>query len=678
MLLLHKLNLNYNNIITMEDMNELIKKIQELNKADEYNKVIELLPAEILEQCKSADLYAEKAKAFSNLKQYQECKQAALEGLKLDNKKGSFYFYLGLAHSNLKEYSEAEEYYMEAIKINPLNSNYHNNLGNVYYKLKEYEKAKEYYLGAIKINSQNSSYHNNLGNVYYNSKDYEKAKECYLKAMELSPENASYHETLGLTYDELGDYQNAEKYYLKAIELNPEESNYHNNLGNVYYNSKDYEKAKECYLKAIELNSENASHHGNLGFTYYKLGDYQNAEKYYLKAIELNPEESNYHNSLGNIYHSSEEYEKAEKCYLEAIRINAKNKHPYYNLGLLCFNEQNNFEEAKKYFEDFKKLKREEEDIFYKRATNYINEIKKILKNSSYKKINGLINQLKSILLFQGNCITHYTGISTLQFLVLKDSSFRLSEGSFLNDTSEGQELFNFLEYSTNANTSPHKEIFTQKPFIGSFVEEGKNNDLTLWRMYGKEALEEAKGCSITINAQELKNAIQFKINPDNSLKISNIDFYRIAYRKNNIFDFAGSDDNSKKGLNEIMQKLKKEIESFKKKKNKYPNEETQIVEKLNEIAYLFKSVEYQYENEVRLVINDTIGFEKKVDFDENNLKPYPSKVYIELVKVPALLKNITIGPKVDKAEEWAATFHYHLQNKGFNTEIVISKLPFK
>ncbi|MFP3670103.1 hypothetical protein SB717_33985, partial [Priestia sp. SIMBA_032] len=123
-----------------------------------------------------------------------------------------------------------------------------------------------------------------------------------------------------------------------------------------------------------------------------------------------------------------------------------------------------------------------------------IEEINRKIENSSYKKISKIINQIKELLLFKGECISHYTSITTVQFLLLKESPFRLSEGTFLNDTSEGEELFKFLEVSNGNVKKDHSEIFAKRPFIGSFVDADKNNDLTLWRMYGKEGLEEAKG----------------------------------------------------------------------------------------------------------------------------------------------------------------------------------------
>src|SRR5207253_9129741 len=115
-----------------------------------------------------------------------------------------------------------------------------------------------------------------------------------------------------------------------------------------------------------------------------------------------------------------------------------------------------------------------------------------------------------------GTCLTHYTSLSVAKIMIIDKSAFRLSEGSYLNDTSEGRELFNYLNlHQISANDQPtFEEYFSEKPFIGSFVPEQLHNDLTLWRMYGKEDNFEAKGCAITIGKEEFLKAIQFKIDP--------------------------------------------------------------------------------------------------------------------------------------------------------------------
>ncbi|GAB2630601.1 hypothetical protein GCM10011514_55010 [Emticicia aquatilis] len=531
----------------MEKLTTLLKKVQDLNSDKKYYEVIELLPIEILEKHNNADLYAEKAAAFGNLKRYNECEIMAQK--------------------------------------------------------------------AIEIDKNSTKAYNSLGNI-----------------------SLDFH----------NDYIKAEENYRKTIEINPKLPHPYNGIGNIYCNLKEFEKAKE----------------------------------YYLKAIEIEPKFYYSYNGLGGLYHDLEEYEKAKEYYLKSIEIEPNYDSPYYNLGFVSY-DLLEYDSAKKYFTKYIQLNDKIYDFYYKIALSKIEEINKILDNSSYKTITELVSKIKEILLFKGECVTHYSSISATQYLILKDSPLRLSEGSFLNDTSEGQELFDFLAFSPEVKTKCHEETFTKRPFIGSFVDILKRNDLTLWRMYGKEALEEAKGCSITLNVNELKQSINAKIKPSEiiiSSKSDEIEFYRVAYRSNGSFHFAGATPSQTDEFSKLMDELKKEAELFKSKTNKNPNEEVDIIELLNSIAYLFKSVEYQYENEIRLVINEAIGFDIKIDLDSKDFKPSskPNKVYIELVPISGILKDITIGPKVDRAEEWASTFHYHLLSQGLKPEIHISKLPFK
>lgn len=90
----------------------------------------------------------------------------------------------------------------------------------------------------------------------------------------------------------------------------------------------------------------------------------------------------------------------------------------------------------------------------------------------------------------------------------------------------------------------------------------------------------------------------------------------------------------------------------------------------LNSIAFLFKSDVYKNENEVRLVV-------KGMEFDKQRCKiTNPSRVYIELESVKNIVKQITLGPKVEKANAWAAAFHYSYEIDV--PEIIISHLPYQ
>lgn len=197
--------------------------------------------------------------------------------------------------------------------------------------------------------------------------------------------------------------------------------------------------------------------------------------------------------------------------------------------------------------------------------------------------------------------------------------------------------------------------------------------------MYGKEDKEEAKGCAITIDTASLIKDIQEALVPDSKADTSTINndelsFYRVAYCKvddENSFIVPGVNAKEVKKLNNCMRELLKETESFRAEED---FDQQDLEELLNKIAYLFKSDEYQYEQELRLVVSG-VGFEKK--FSESSL-PNPPKVYIELVPIRPLIRKITLGPKVERADEWAVAFHYSLKKDDHEPDILISHLPFK
>lgn len=510
------------------------------------------------------------------------------------------------------------------------------------YKLNDIENSERYAKEGYKLDSNNFKINNYLAHINFNKKNY----------------------------------KIAEKYYKKAIELNPEIANSYNGLGNVYNELKDFVNAEYNYKKAIELNPNEAFFFNNLGTLYFIKNDFDNAYKYYQKAIDIDEKFSKPYNGLGNIYKRKNDLKKAKDNYLKAIELNHKNSAPFFNLASIQYDEKD-FKKARENFLEKIKIENDENEYFTKIAKTKIEEIDNILESKQYEKIINTTSEIKAILHFNKGSITHYTGITIAKNLIIEESEFRLSEGAFLNDTSEGKVLFDYLEFdnSTQNNCEPNSKVFSKKPFIGSFVNNTKRNDLTLWRMYGKENLEEAKGCAITIDIDDLKKTIIQKLKTGNEgLKdFEELEFYKVAYLDNNEFNFSESKKSEIIKLNKLMQQLKQDVKEFKEKKGKKPQEALKIIELLNEVAYLFKNAEYQYESEVRLVMKDAVGFEKVVDKDFT-----PPKVYVELVSILSMIKQITIGPKVDRADEWAAAFHYHFFNKDLKPEISISNLPFK
>jgi tetratricopeptide (TPR) repeat protein len=597
-----------------ENTNTLRKKAEELYKQNKFKDVIALLTDEELEREKDAELYAWKARANHRLDNDVAVTMLLAEkAIDADPNYFMGYFTRACAWDVKKENDKAIEDYTKAIELNP-----------------DFADAYNY-----------------RGIAWQNKKENDKA---------------------------VADYDKAIVNYNKAIEIDPDYADAYNYRGILWYNKTDYYKAIADYTKAMELNPNFADAYYNRGLAWVaiKEKEYDKAIEDYTKAIELNPDYADaYYNERGLAWKAKGKYKEAINDYTDAIKIKPDFANAYYNMGLARKEYNDDPEKIKQDFEKYLELAIDENEIWTKYAKYYIEDLKRI-NDKELSVIADLVSNIKDILHLDEDCITHYTSLSVLKSLILDSSKFRISEGNFINDPSEGTEFFNFLydNTSTSSKDGSSVESFSPKPFIGSFVAQDKYNDLNMWRFYGKEKGEEAKGCAITLRMQkfigEIKNSLSNEKNKEARLEDENdINFYQVAYLTHGATNFyIPSSDEKSEELKKLMTELKDKV-------NLYNGDNKTFLEKnLNSIAFLFKSDAYKNENEVRLVVKG-IEFEKKYNMDVSS-----PIVYIELVSIQDIVSQITLGPKVDKISEWEAAFHYRYGEK--IPKIEISHLPYK
>jgi len=449
--------------------------------------------------------------------------------------------------------------------------------------------------------------------------------------------------------------------------------------GNTWYNKKDYDNAIIDYNKAININPNYELAFYNRGSAWVAKKEYDKAIADYTKIIKPNSKYADtYYTDRGNVWKAQQKYDKAITDYTKAIKRNPYFANAYYNRGLAKKEKNVDPEEIKQDFEKYLKLITDESDIWAKYAKYYIEELNEKIEDPELWSIKQSVNDIKDKLLIKEECV-HYTSLSKLKKLILEDSKFRISEGNFMNDPSEGEVFFNFLEdkFDTSRKDGSSVETFSPKPFIGSFVTEDKYNDLNMWRFYGKEAGIEAKGCAITLRTQEFIEDIKdFLANEKKEARLDNesdIHFYRVVYlvhHESTKFYIPNLNPKKSKELKDLMSELKEKVKIYKSK------DKTSLEVCLNDIAFLFKSDAYKNENEVRLVVKG-IEFEKKYCEENKEEKSVnPPRVYIELESIKKRVKQIILGPKVDKVNEWASAFHYSYEENP--PAIIISHLPYK
>lgn len=442
--------------------------------------------------------------------------------------------------------------------------------------------------------------------------------------------------------------------------------------GYAFYEQKEYDNALKTYSCAIELSPDYALGYYNRAFTWIAKNDYDNALSDCDWVLKYDSDYfANVHVVKGSIFRAREEYAQSIEAFDIAIEHDPNYANAYYNRGLAKKEQAVDLTGSKADFEKFIQLAKDDKDKWIQYANNYIKEIDE-LNDRGLKSIIEVVNEIKKELLVSDACVTHYTSLSVIKKLILDGSKFRISEGHFMNDPSEGKELLDYLGYNqkmaSNGTTPP--ENFISKPFIGSFVSESKNDDLNMWRFYGKENGEEAKGCSITLCAKQFVSSINASLPLregdyapyDYAPYKSDTHFYRVCYLKDG--EVVAENDGD---LKTLMNKLKDKVDIY--MSGGDINIES-LDKYINSIAFLFKNYMYENENEVRLVVQG-VEFEKRHDSDL-----IPPRVYIELEAIKNIVMKITLGPKVDKVNEWASAFHHSYD---INTPaIVMSHLPYR
>lgn len=662
----------------------------EYDKAiEDDNKAIDLKPD-------FAVAYFNRGNSWHNKGQYDKAIEDYNKAIDLKPDYADAYYNRGNSWFKKDQYNQAIKDYGKAIDLKPDSADTYHNRGLSWHNKGEYDQAIEDYNRAIELKSDYADAYYNRGVSWDNKDQYDKAIKDYNKTIELKPDYATAYYGLGYSLYRQDEYDQAIRHYNKAIELEPDYASAYTNRGNIYALKSQYDKAIEDYNKAVALKPNDAITYYNRGNSWYNKGQEDKAIEDFKKAIELNPNYADAYNNRGSSWAIKGKYDKAIEDYDTAISLKSDYALAYYNRGNASKLSGKDLKSSIADFEEYLKLAPDKLSILATHARDSIQELKEQVEDPLIGEVANLIKKIKDLLLAKEKCITHYTGLKVAKTLILDlNSKFRLSEGAFLNDTSEGTELFKFLNYSFYTKIDGLiAETFAPKPFIGSFVAEEKHDDLNLWRFYGKENGIEAKGCAITLHMKDLMEAIKNSItirmkeimdanknsitkdSPDKPSIISgnDINFYHVAYMNHQDGKTTLHIPNAKPGVEERLNNL---MDELKDKVKNYKNEDKSVLEKyLNTIAYLFKNDAYKNENEIRLVIKG-VEFKKEIDQDA-----YPPRVYIELVNIRNLIKQITLGPKVEKADEWTAAFHYSYENLGSTDKrpekIVISRLPYK
>jgi len=216
-------------------------------------------------------------------------------------------------------YQRALELFEKCKEINPKEALIYYYIGRVYYNMKQYENAIIETEIALKIHEDYDTY-KLLGDIYFDSGNYTMAVKNHKKAMKID-DSAYIRSTIAKALVKLDEYNEAINLLNESIKKYPESSWLSWELADVYLEKKDYLTAVDYYQNALKEYPENYMIHFKIAYCYGSLGAFNNAEKWYLKAINIDPKNEAPHFNLGLLYVKKEDYANALRYFEKALQL---------------------------------------------------------------------------------------------------------------------------------------------------------------------------------------------------------------------------------------------------------------------------------------------------------------------------------------------------------------------
>lgn len=621
----------------------IFNKCEKLLNSTKYEEVLKLLSSKTLLKHNNPSLYVLKAHTLQLLNRQEEAVQNYSKAIELNNKYFDAYVNRGVIYSQMNKNEEALKDFNKAVEINDKNPAPYINKAILYKKLKNNLAAEVNYEIAIKLNRKDPE-------AYYNR---------------------------GLYHSESGNYKEAVKDFSKAIHLDNNFSDAYISRGSCYVNLKKYQEALADFDKAIKLNPKSSIAYYNKGVLYHELEDFQEALKNYDKAIKLDNSNFNAYNNRGLLYYKLNEYERALRDYNEAIKIKGSNvellnyKIDIIN-SLLGKNIQKQNKSNKQSFYYF-------DDLINKLVITDSHKIK--IKQQCAEIITDVVEQIR---MFASECsdtaFAHYTKLKVADILTSqKESSLRYYNTIHMNDPEEGKLLIDYFDDEELKTSFENGKIGEENNiYIGSFLPASEHQDeLIMWRTYGKdENKNDASGCSIIIDSKFFDKERSF-LNTEiinrtlnNNIETLNQSSSQCLYKV--IYLDLRNDNKNNEAIDSLIVKLKiglhklldlKFDDMFERYIDKDLKEKeldlnvSKVIDKIifqiiSEVRYFFKSSDYSFENEYRVI--QFVSSEKDAVIIDRNNNSLPCKLYINSNKsIQPYIKKIILGPKVPLPEQW-------------------------
>jgi tetratricopeptide (TPR) repeat protein len=492
------------------------------------------------------------------------------------------------------------------------------------------------------------------------------------------------------------DFENAIALLKNKIHVEPNHETALVMLGLICYQTKKYLEAIEVFEKAIKLGHKThrvfLEYASSLAF----LNRNNEAIIFYTEAFKI---ESPF--KLETLFQRGFTYVKCcnTKAALNdflAIKKNIEqNNIEFERISLLDFFIGETYASKLDYNNAINFLKRSEENKFSVFLANKVPELntndddKKFIFFTAYQlyqlteltRIN-VVNSAKNTDI----AFCHYTSLEVVDKLIFKndegnDNTMRYYNAIHMADPEEGNTIFELLGESAKFLFEKGKDNQGSNVYLGSFMESKDCDKHIMWRTYGKGKGEEARGCSLVIKNEFFDGKFgsfnNYTIDTNkNRVGINNClnkVYYYNSEEKTIVNDENSDVKNNLQNVALLIERLHQLYSSTSISEVK-KSIELIVNRAISEIQYLFKSSDWDYEKEYRIIqVIPHNNPEVLVDKFSS-----PKKLYINSPKiVKEHLQKIILGAKVKNPAEWIS-LDAQLKKENKEVEFSFSKCKFQ
>ncbi|MBM7617070.1 hypothetical protein JOC36_000619 [Weissella uvarum] len=272
-----------------------------------------------------------------------------------------------------------------------------------------------------------------------------------------------------------------------------------------------------------------------------------------------------------------------------------------------------------------------------------------------------------------------YTSNSTLQYVLPRtidgdpQNFLRLTNGNQLNDPMEGKILLSFLKLHLDASDYKGTDNF-----LASLT--SNTDELPMWQQYG----DNARGICAVFSEDYIREVqkylyhvcyIKIGVSEEAPFKISvpGLENYKV-YKEDRKKHGENEPESIEEMLNDLISKtesaLKESNDTFGEKEGLEDVTPNQFFHYFDKLAFLFKSYEYNYENEYRIIKAETNSIQKMVQPNDDKYM-----IYTYLKDLQISYSKILLGPNNTQNVNYLGEYIKMLSPE---TKISLSEINFR